>query len=172
MTYNKIRLQKLIEGNEKVIELYDHDTSFTVGFNYYDIWVHNPLYSECLRFEVDPVEYFGNDFLNSSFVKSKWYEPFAGVYLRDFTDKVDPQKTYAIGVNSEVITLYRHNLEFLTKYGWDETDEVISIVCYEVETIDLNELSSHISLEDIYEIVSCYYEYCIMHDSPMSKVVL
>lgn len=172
MIYNKTRLKKLIEGNEKVIELNDHDTSFTVGFNHYDIWVHNPLYSECLRFEVDPVEYYGEDFINSSFVKSNFDEPFAGVYLKDFADKFNPEKKYAVGVNSEVIVLYRHPSEILTKNGWDETDEIITIPCYNVDLIDLGEISSYINTDDINEIASCYYEYCIIHDSPMSKVKL
>lgn len=172
MTYNKIRLQKLIDGNEKVIELNDHDTSFTVGFNHYDIWVHNPLYSECMRFKVDPVEYYGDDFINSSFAKSKWNEQIAGIYLKDFSDKVEHEKKYAVGVNSEVISLYRHTSEFLTKYGWDERDDIVTIHCFDVLTINLDELASYISLDDIYEVVMSYYEYCIMHDSPISKVTL
>jgi hypothetical protein len=162
------RINKLIEGNEKIVKLYDHDTSYTVGFNHYDTWIHNPLYSECYRFEVVPEEYYKEDFLDSSFVKSKWDEPFAGLYFRDFKDKNNSDKIYAVGVNDEVIILYRYSAEELTREGWDDTSEIVLASCLD-EEIDLEVLTPYLSQDDIYEVISGYYEYCIMYKSKMLK---
>jgi hypothetical protein len=170
--YSKEKVDMLIEGNEKIIELHNYDTSFTVGFNHNDTWIHNPLYSDCLRFEVDPIEYYGADFLNSPFVKSKWVEPFIDVCFKDFTDKLTPETKYAVGVNSEIIELYRHTSEFLTKYGWDERDVLVSIHCITDENIDLKELSSYLSKDDLIKVASGYYEYCMLNDSQVSKVII
>ena len=33
------------------------------GFEFNGVWIENPYLSECGRFEVDPVEYYGFDYL-------------------------------------------------------------------------------------------------------------
>lgn len=40
-----------------------------VYFVFNGVEVHNPFASECGRFDVDPVEYYGEAFLNSAFIQ-------------------------------------------------------------------------------------------------------
>ena len=60
------------------------DTSEFIGFinKSEDIWVINPFYDTTLRFKVDPIKEYGDEFLNSDFIK------IAKKYLNNNDDDV------------------------------------------------------------------------------------
>lgn len=71
---NTLDMDKIREIGEKQFEESDEtsDPKFEdkcIHFDYQDIVIVNPFTDETGRFEVDPVKYYGDAFLNSDFAK-------------------------------------------------------------------------------------------------------
>lgn len=76
----KIIMDIIKRLGELQIEMFNEtheDTSYYIGFvnEKEDVYVINPFYDTTVRFNVDPIEEYGDEFLNSDFVKlaKKYY---------------------------------------------------------------------------------------------------
>ena len=57
---NNIKLVKDLNGiHEQFVTCFDTDSD--IGFEFNGTWITNPFYDETLRFEVDPVQHYGEE---------------------------------------------------------------------------------------------------------------
>lgn len=65
------RVRRIAQQNAEYVERNSDTEGLNFVFQFEGVCIHNPFVSLCGRFAVEPVDYYGDAFLNSPFVKKE-----------------------------------------------------------------------------------------------------